>query len=139
MDINGAVQESLALIKKSKIALLGTQSEDGFPYIKAMMNLKSDGLKKIWFSTNTASRRVSQIVKNPKASVYYYDPEKFKGLLLTGTIAVVRDEASRKELWFDGCEQYYPLGIDDPDYSVLIFTAQKGNFYHELENIDFTI
>ncbi|MBN1982555.1 MAG: hypothetical protein JW795_13560 [Chitinivibrionales bacterium] len=41
MDTNVVLHESLALLKKSKIALLGTQSQDGYPYIKAMMNLKN--------------------------------------------------------------------------------------------------
>ena len=33
----------------------------------------------------------------------------------------------------------YPLGVDDPDYSVLCFTVMWGNFYHSLSNIDFEI
>jgi len=61
------------------------------------------------------------------------------GLMLIGVVEVLQDEESRKKLWFDGCEKYYPGGINDPDYSVLCFTAEKGNFYHGLENIDFDI
>lgn len=52
---------------------------------------------------------------------------------------VVTDEATRKKLWYDGSERYYPLGINDPDYSVLRFTAKKGNYYHGLQNISFDI
>ena len=42
---------------------------------------------------------------------------------------VLRDHASRERLWEDGCERFYPKGVDDPDYTVLRFTAEWGKFY----------
>jgi general stress protein 26 len=134
-----ACAESLALIEKSQTCLLGTNGEDGFPRIKAMLNLKHEGLKKIWFSTNTSSRRVRQLKKDHRACVYYLDEINFKGLLLVGTIEVLQDIDSRKMLWTAGAEVYYPLGVEDPDYTVLRFTAVRGNFYHGLKNLDFDI
>jgi general stress protein 26 len=58
--------------------------------------------------------------------------------MLIGTIQILRDLKSRKMLWKDGDERYYPLGVEDPDYTVLRFTAHKGNYYHKL-NITFEI
>jgi general stress protein 26 len=129
----------LELVEKSKICLLGTNGEDGFPNIKAMLNLKHEGLKKVWFSTNTSSRRVQQILKDDRACVYYVDETNFKGLMLTGIIEVLQDLESRKMLWAEGAEVYYPMGVGDPDYSVLCFSAKRGNYYHGLKNIDFDI
>lgn len=134
-----AIEKSLALVKNSKIAMLGTYDQEGYPNIKAMLNVSSDGLKDIWFSTNTSSKRVANILKNPKACIYYVDEQNFMGLMLVGHIEVTRDEASRKKLWFEGAESYYSEGINDPDYSVLHFKAHKGNFYHRLENLEFRI
>jgi general stress protein 26 len=139
MEKEFVIEKGMELIKNSKIALVGSIDNDGFPNIKAMMNLESDGLKKIWFSTNTSSKRVSYFQNNPSACVYYVDSEKFMGLMLVGTIEVTQDDELRKRLWADGCEVYYPLGVTDPDYSVLCFTAKKGNFYQGLKNIDFEI
>ena len=42
-------------------------------------------------------------------------------------------------LWFGDAEKYYPLGVEDPDYSVLGFTAERSNYYHGLNNISFEI
>ncbi len=139
MDKDYAVQKGLELIKNSKIAMIGTVDDDGYPNIKAMVNLVSEGMDTIWFSTNTSSKRVPQIKKNKKASVYFVDQDSFMGLMLIGEMEVVRDEASRKKLWFEGSERYYPLGISDPDYCVLRFTARKGNYYQGLQNISFDI
>ena len=109
--------------------MLGTNGEYGYPNIKAMLNLKHEGLKKIWFSTNTSSQRVQQLRKDNRACVYYVDEKNFKGLMLVGTIEILQDIESKKMLWSEGAEVYYPLGVADPDYSVLCFTSETANFY----------
>ncbi len=61
MDKQQAMTEGLQLVERSAICLLGTIGEDGFPNIKAVMNAKHEGMNRIWFSTNTSSRRVQQL------------------------------------------------------------------------------
>jgi general stress protein 26 len=139
MDKQEAMAEGLQLIERSEICLLGTNGGDGFPNIKAVMNAKHEGMNKIWFSTNTSSRRVQQLKKDNRACVYYVDDKDFKGLMLTGTMQILQDLKSRQMLWEDGNEKYYPLGVEDPDYTVLCFTADKGNYYHKLKNMTFEI
>ena len=134
-----AINQGLELVNRSTIAMLGTNGENGFPNIKAMLKMENEGLKKIWFITNTSSKRVEQIKKNSKACVYFVDPNEFKGLMLIGNIKIFQDKSSRQRLWREGFERYYPLGVDDPDYSVLCFTGLRSNFYHGLSNIDFEI
>ena len=139
MQKQEAVAESPLLVAGSKICLLGTNAADGFANIKAMMNLRHQGMKTIWFSTNASSRRVSQLARDNRACVYYVDDRNFKGLMLTGTIELLDDHESRQLLWSEGAERYYPLGLDDSDYTVLRFTAVKANYYHKLENVTFDV
>jgi len=134
-----AISRGLGLINSSKICLLGTNAEDGFPNIKAMLNLRHEGLKHIWFSTNTSSKRLQQLKRDKRACVYYVDEKNFRGLMLVGTVDVLQDIESKTMLWSEGAEVYYPLGVEDPDYSVLRFTARRGNYYHGLRNITFDI
>ncbi|MBI2850374.1 MAG: pyridoxamine 5'-phosphate oxidase family protein [Chloroflexi bacterium] len=131
--------QSLELVENSFICMLGTNGGAGFPNIKALLNLKHEGLKKIWFSTNTSSKRVQQLKKDNKACVYYVNEKRFKGLMLLGTVEILQDNESKKMLWAEGAEVYYPQGIEDPDYSVLNFTAKQGNYYQGLQNVDFEI
>ncbi|OGO43155.1 MAG: general stress protein 26 [Chloroflexi bacterium RBG_16_58_8] len=139
MNKKSAYAEGLQLVESSKICLLGTNAEGGFPNIKAMLNLKHEGLEKVWFSTNTSSRRVQQIMKDSRACVYYVDETNFKGLMLVGTIKIMQDLESRKMLWAEGAEVYYPQGVEDSDYSVLCFSAKWGNYYQGLKNININI
>ena len=139
MDKDAVLKESLALVERSTIAMLGTVDGSGYPNIKAMGIVEHEGLQTIWFSTNTSSKRVAQVLQNPQTCVYFVDAEQVKGLMLVGTAKVLQDAESRQRLWSPGCEQYYPLGVTDPDYSVLRFTTQWGNFYHALANTSFDI
>ena len=134
-----AIEKSRSLVKRSNIALLGTIGDDSFPNIKAMINAKHNGLKEIWFSTNTSSKRVSQLKINDKSCVYFVDFENWEGLMLVGRIEIKRDSESRKMLWEDDCERYYPLGVDDPDYSVLYFVAEYGSYYKSPNKVTFLI
>ena len=59
--------------------------------------------------------------------------------MLVGDIEVLQDMESKQRLWHEGDEKYYSLGINDPDYSVLRFTARWGNYYHGLVNVSFEL
>ncbi len=139
LELNDVKKYSLSLVQRSKIAMLSTIDENSFPNVKAMLTTPCEDIKTHWFSTNTSSKRVSQLINNNKACIYFVDQEKFIGLMLIGTIEILQDPESRKRLWQAGYEMYYPLGVNDPDYSVLKFTAEKANYYYYLENITFDL
>jgi general stress protein 26 len=137
MDKQEIVQAALNLANRSNIAMLASNAADGYPNIKAMIKCQNEGLKEIWFSTNTSSHRVGQLSKDGRTSVYFVDFDQWEGLMLVGDIGVLQDMESRKRLWHEGDEKYYPLGVGDPDYTVLRFTTRSCNYYHGLANLTF--
>ncbi len=134
-----AIEQGLALVNRSEFAMLGTNGSEGYPNIRAMIKMENEGLKKIWFSTNTSSKKVAQLKKIPKACVYFVDFDKWMGLMLVGIIDILQDPESKQRLWREEFEKYYPLGVGDPDYSVLHFTGQWGEYYHGLATITFEL
>jgi general stress protein 26 len=139
MQKEEAIKEALALANRSEIAMLGTNGDDGYPNVKAMIKMENEDLDRIWFSTNTSSKRIGQLLRNSKACVYFVDFEQWMGLMLVGDVELLQDAESRQRLWREGYERYYPLGVTDPDYSVLRFTARWGNYYHALANVTFDL
>ncbi|EKQ50174.1 MULTISPECIES: pyridoxamine 5'-phosphate oxidase family protein [unclassified Clostridium] len=128
------------LIDKQSVAFIGSVDEDGFPNNKAMLPpRKREGIKVFYFTTNTSSMRVRQYRENPKACIYFCDKRFFRGVMLKGTMEVLEDKESKKMIWRDGDTMYYPLGVDDPDYCVLKFTAKLGRFYSNFKSEDFTV
>lgn len=132
-------KEIMELAEQAKTAVVCSVNTDGCPNAKAMLNLRRDGLKTFWFSTNLSSKRVSQFRNNGKACIYFVNENNFQGLMLVGTMEVCVDRETRAMLWREGFEIYYPAGIDDGDYCVLKFEAKTGNYYHGLRNTTFDV
>lgn len=128
------------IIDKSGTAMIGSVDGEGFPNMKAMLPpRKREGISKFYFTTNTSSMRVKQYLENPKASIYFYDKRFYRGVMLKGTMEVLTDSKSKEEIWREGDEIYYPLGVTDSDYCVLKFTAQSGRYYSNFRSEDFLV
>ena len=129
------------IIEKTKVSFIGSVNENGFPNMKAMLPpRKRNGIKEFWFTTNTSSLRVAQYLQNNKACIYFYDRKFFyHGVQLAGTMEVLQDAASKEMIWEKGDTMYYKLGVTDPDYCVLKFTAEKGRYYHYFKSEDFEV
>ena len=127
------------IIDNAKTAYISSIDPDGFPNTKAMLAVrKREGITTLWFTTNTSSMRVAHYRANPKACAYFCDTRFFRGVQLLGTMDVCEDAEAKQMIWRDGDQQYYPLGVTDPDYCVLKFTATKGRYYSNFksENVE---
>lgn len=128
------------LIDHQKEALIASVDENGFPNAKVMLPPRlRQGLKTFYFTTNTSSMRVRQYRQNPKACIYFCDKRYFRGVMLIGTMEVLEDAASKELIWQEGDTLYYPLGVTDPDYCVLRFTAHSGRYYSKFKSESFTV
>lgn len=136
-----SMEQILEFIKKQKTAFIASVDEEGFPNIKAMFTPRKIEGNCFYFTTNTSSMRTQQFLKNPKASIYFYNKGRFKyeGLMLTGTMEALLDPEIKKEIWQPGDTLYYRQGVTDPDYCVLKFTAVKGRRYCALKTESFDI
>jgi len=142
MDKQEARRFGLALMEKAEAAYLTTIDGNGFPQVRAMLNLRNrkrwpalagifDGHQHdllMYFSTNTSAAKVAHIKANPKVSVYFCDPAQFHGLMLAGIVEIITDQRLKRQIWQDGWEVYYPGGVTDPDYTLLrlLPTLAKG-------------
>jgi general stress protein 26 len=128
------------LIDKASVSIISSVDEDGFPNSKAMLPpRKREGIKYLFFTTNTSSMRVRQYHNNKKASVYFFDKRFFRGVMLRGAMEVLHDSATKEMIWRQGDEIYYSKGVTDPDYCVLRLTAQDGRYYSNFKSENFQV
>ena len=134
-------EQIIEFIQKQKVAFIASVDEDGFPNMKAMFVPRKIEGNCFYFTTNTSSMRSQQYMKNPKASIYFFNKGLFRyeGIMLIGTMEVLQDEAIKKEIWCPGDTMFYKQGVTDPDYCVLKFTAVKGRHYCDLKTESFEI
>lgn len=128
------------LIDKQKIGYISSIDFDGYPSTKAMLApRKREGIKVIYFTTNTSSEHVAHYRKNNKACVYFSDTRFFRGITLIGTMEVLEDAENKELIWQHGDEMYYPKGVTDPDYCIMKFTAIQGRYYANFKKETFEI
>lgn len=132
-------QAILSLVNSCRDAMACSVDGEGYPNVKSMFVRSREGFGTFWFSTNTSAIRTALWQQNPKACIYFVDPADFHGMMLTGNMAVLTDEGTKQRFWEAGDDMYYPLGPTDPDYCILRFTAEKGNYYHGLQKCLFDV
>jgi general stress protein 26 len=134
------VKAAIGLVEKSTKSFIGSVDDEGYPNIKVMLSPREhDGIKEFYFTTNTHSMRVKQYIKNPKASIYFFDGRFFRAVMLKGKMEVHQDQETKDRIWREGDNLYYKLGKTDPDYCILHFTSESGRFYENFGTADFNV
>ena len=151
MDEKEVRKTSLELMERSKAAYLTTIDSEGYPITRAMFNLRNkeqfpelseffseqDNKFIIYISTNTSSSKIDHIQKNPKISVYFCEPEDFKGIMFGGEAETIDDIEIKQKLWLDWWTKYYTKGLEDPDYTLLKLIPKTARFYYKLNKVQF--
>ncbi len=128
------------MIDKAGTSFVSYTDNEGYPVTRAMLSPRErEGIKTIYFTTNTSSNKVKSYKERNKASVYFVDRRFFRGVSLAGTMEVLEDAKTKERIWREGDEMYYSKGVTDPDYCVLKFTAVKGRYYSSFKSEDFEI
>ena len=69
------------MIDKTSVSIISSIDEMGFPNTKAMLPpRKREGIKHLYFTTNSSSMRVKQYTDNSKACLYFFDKRFFRGV-----------------------------------------------------------
>lgn len=141
MKIKDLNEKIARLLREAEAVYLATNGADGHPQIRAVFNLRNESQfpslsflnsdpddLTVTISTNTSSRKVEEIKRDPKISAYYCRPGELLGVQLSGKAKFIEDAAVRKRIWVDGWERYYPKGPEDPDYALIVMkpTAARG-------------
>ena len=144
------IKDGLEFIKRADAAYLSTIDSDGFPSTRAMFNLINskqfpklvDFLSRyesdltLFFTTNTSSVKIKQIISNAKASVYYCDPKTWHGFMCQGEIEIVKDRNIKDAIWHEEWVMYYPEGKNSDDYTVLKLKPRYIKSYFQLKQTD---
>lgn len=74
----------------------------------------------VWFATNPLSRKVTEIRRNPRVTLYYFDRENQAYVTLHGIARVVNDPQEKARHWKDDWKTFYP----DRDKSYLLIAVR---------------
>ncbi|MGE5654802.1 MAG: pyridoxamine 5'-phosphate oxidase family protein [Bacillota bacterium] len=111
-------------MKGAATATIALIDDRGYPRASTISSIKTEGISRAWFSTGLRSGKVKCLKNNNRASLCYHDGSN--NITLTGTIEILTDPLIKREMWLDWFINHFPGGIDDPNYCILRFTAERA-------------
>ena len=87
------MQAAFEIIKSTPFCALVTVDSTGQPQVRTMNPFPMGDEITIWFATSRTSRKVAEIKRNPKVSVYFADHMQAKGYVnITGNAVIIDDK-----------------------------------------------
>ena len=77
----------------------------------------------VWIGTNPRSRKVAEIRRHPRVTLYYFDREAQAYVSISGTGRLVNDAAEKAKHWKDEWKDFYPNRAKD--YLLIVVRPEK--------------
>jgi len=90
-----------------------TIDQEGRPRVRVMDPFVPESDFTVWFGTNPNSRKVDQIKKDPKVTLYYLDSDGSGYVMIHGTAQIVIDQEEKEKRWKVEWEAFYPNKTED--------------------------
>lgn len=87
----------------------------------------------IWFGTNPKSRKVAEIRRNNRVTLYYFDREGPAYVTISGVARLVNDPKEKARRWKDEWKAFYP--DREKGYLLIAVTAQELEIVSEKKGI----
>jgi general stress protein 26 len=107
----------------ARYCALITSDETGRPQARTMDAFPPDDDMTVWFGTNPRSRKVKQIERDSRVTLYYFDPGAQGYVTMLGGARLVNDPREKKAHWKDGWTEFYPNR--ERDYLLIAVTPER--------------
>ena len=98
------------LMATARYCALITIGEDGQPQARTIDPSPPDARMVVWFATNPATRKVRQIERDPRVTLYYFDERSPGYVTVIGTARVIDDPGTKQQRWLQKWTPFYPGG-----------------------------
>ena len=117
VDQNDSSTHKLKEAARAIMATAGTCAlitvDDGeSPMVRVMDPFPPEADFTVWFGTNPKSRKVNQITKNPKVTLYYLAADASGYVVIHGIAQLVDDQLEKDKHWKEEWEAFYPNKTD---------------------------
>jgi general stress protein 26 len=127
---NQNIEKFIAMVKDSNVCMLITSEKNsenlsGRPM--GINKIEEDGT--MWFFTKASSYKVEEIEESRKVSIAISNESNQNYLMINGTATLVNDKAKMKELWSSIVKAWFPLGLEDPDMTLIKVVPNEVNYW----------
>ncbi|MEL6253309.1 MAG: pyridoxamine 5'-phosphate oxidase family protein [Bacteroidota bacterium] len=96
------------IMTEAKTCALISLDKEGRPRIRTMSPFLPEEGFIVWFGTNPNSRKVVQIKKDPRVTLYYTAKDETGYVMIHGRAELVNDPDEKQKHWKEEWEAFYP-------------------------------
>lgn len=122
------------IMTAARYCALVTIGEDGRPQARTMDAFPPDDRFVVWMATNPRTRKVREIRRDPRVTLYYFDAGARGYVTLVGTARLVDDPEEKARRWKPGWEAFYP--DRDRSYLLIEVTPERLEVSSPADGID---
>lgn len=104
-ELIDAARETMAA---SRYCALITLDSSGRTQARTVDPFTPDENMIVWIGTNPRTRKVSEIRRNPRVTLYYFDKESQAYVTISGTARLVNSASEKARHWKSEWETFYP-------------------------------
>jgi general stress protein 26 len=105
VELIAAARETMST---ARYCALITQDSSGRPQARTLDPFPPDENMVVWLGTNPRSRKVAAIRRNPRVTLYYFDPEAQAYVTIYGVARLVNDPKAKLKWWKEEWKDFYP-------------------------------
>ena len=127
---NENIEKLIEMLKGVRACMLITNEKNTDNISGRPMSIsKIDDDGAMWFFTKASSYKVNEIEETQKVSIAIVNESANNYLMINGTAMMVEDKSKMKELWSSILKAWFPLGLDDPDMTLIKVTPNEVNYW----------
>jgi general stress protein 26 len=104
-ELIAAAREIMTAARYCALITLDSSSR---PQARTLDPFPPDENMVVWLGTNPRSRKVAEIRRNPRVTLYYFDREAQAYVTISGTARLVNDPKEKARRWKDEWKDFYP-------------------------------
>lgn len=113
------IKAAAEVMGKARFCALVTVGYDGHPQARVVDPFGPEGDMTVWIATNPITRKVDQIKKDPRVTLFYFDPAGPGYVTLLGTAQLVNDAAEKAKRWKEDWAAFYTDKNRGDDYVLI--------------------
>ncbi len=111
------------IMTAARYSALITMDSSGRPQARAVDPFSPDENMVVWLGTNPRTRKVNEIRRNPRVTLYYFDREQEAYVTISGIARLVNDPKEKAKRWKDEWKDFYPDRATD--YLLIVVEPEK--------------
>lgn len=120
----------LKMIKDVRICMMISNENEGEHLSGRPMAInKVDDDGTIWFFSKKSSQQTTELDHQKNVSLAIVNEGDNNYLMVNGTADLVNDKEMMKELWSSKMKAWFPLGLEDPDMTLIKVSPEEVNYW----------